>query len=97
MHGRLRGRAQGWPDARPVIELIWQHHDSTNDRNHLHRRRGAEGGFTARALDFSIFTEADDAVGVGENVRDAIRCHVGEGERPRLMRLHFVRQEILAV
>ena len=57
----------------------------------------AEGGYTARALDFSIFTEADDAAGVSEKVRDAVRCHFDEGERPRIVRLHFVRQEILTV
>ena len=57
----------------------------------------AEGGYTARALDFSIFTEADDASDMGEKVRDTIRCHFDEGERPRTVRLHFVRQEILTV
>ena len=57
----------------------------------------ADGGYTARALDFSIFTEADEAKGVGEKVRDAVRCHFDEGERPRIVRLHFVRQEILTV
>ncbi len=57
----------------------------------------AEGGYTARALDFSIFTEADDATSIGEKVRDAVRCHFDEGERPRIVRLHFVRQEILTV
>jgi hypothetical protein len=56
-----------------------------------------EGGFTARALGFSIFTEADDLHGLHDNVRDAVQCHFDEGERPDIIRLHFVREEVIAV
>ena len=55
-----------------------------------------EGGFTARALGESIFTEADDLGGLREMVRDAVRCHFDEGKGPRVIRLHFVRDEVFA-
>jgi hypothetical protein len=55
-----------------------------------------EGGFTARALGESIFTEADDLDGLREMVRDAVRCHFDEGQGPRVIRLHFVREEVFA-
>ncbi len=55
-----------------------------------------EGGFTARALGESIFTEADDLDGLREMVRDAVRCHFDEGHGPRVIRLHFVREEVFA-
>jgi hypothetical protein len=55
-----------------------------------------EGGFTARALGESIFTEADDLDGLREMVRDAVRCHFDEGKGPRVIRLHFVREEVFA-
>jgi hypothetical protein len=55
-----------------------------------------EGGFTARALGESIFTEADDVGGLREMVRDAVRCHFDEGQGPRVIRLHFVREEVFA-
>ena len=55
-----------------------------------------EGGYTARALGESIFTEADDMGGLREMVRDAVRCHFDEGKGPRLIRLHFVREEVFA-
>ncbi len=55
-----------------------------------------EGGFTARALGESIFTEADDMQGLHEQVRDAVRCHFDEGKRPRVIRLHFVQEEVIA-
>jgi len=37
-----------------------------------------EGGFTARALGASIFTEADDLAQLKERVVDAVRCHYGD-------------------
>ena len=55
-----------------------------------------EGGFTARALGQSIFTEADDLDGLREMARDAVRCHFDEGQGPRVIRLHFVREEVFA-
>jgi hypothetical protein len=55
-----------------------------------------EGGYTARALGESIFTEADDVDGLKEMVRDAVRCHFDEGQGPRVIRLHFVREEVFA-
>ena len=41
-----------------------------------------EGGFTARAPGASIFTEGDDLKELREQVRDAVRCHFGEGQAP---------------
>jgi len=56
-----------------------------------------EGGYTARALGESIFTEADDLAGLREQVRDAVRCHFDDGNGPKVIRLHFVREEVFAV
>lgn len=55
-----------------------------------------EGGFEARALGHSIYTEADSADELRAMVRDAVACHFEEGERPGIIRLHFVREEVLA-
>lgn len=55
-----------------------------------------EGGYTARALGESIFTEADDLDSLREMVRDAVRCHFDENQGPRVIRLHFVREEVFA-
>lgn len=55
-----------------------------------------EGGYTARALGASIFTEADDLGHLREQVRDAVRCHFDEGQEPKIIRLHFVREEVIA-
>ena len=56
-----------------------------------------EGGYVARALGHSIFTEADTLDQLREAILDAVRCHFDEPDRPRLVRLHHVREEVLAV
>ena len=54
-----------------------------------------EGGFTARALGESIFTEADGIAALHEKVRDAVRCHFDKGHMPKVIRFHFVREEVI--
>ncbi len=56
-----------------------------------------EGGYTARALGEAIFTEAETADELRENIRDAVRTHFEEGTEPKVVRMHFVHGEILRV
>jgi Zn ribbon nucleic-acid-binding protein len=56
-----------------------------------------EGGYLAKALGESIFTEAQDIEELRVNVRDAVRCHFEEDEMPKIIRLHLVKDEILTV
>ena len=56
-----------------------------------------EGGYVARALGQSTVTEADSLAELHANVRDAVRCHFEEGQAPKIVRLHFVREEVIAV
>jgi hypothetical protein len=56
-----------------------------------------EGGFVARALGDAIFTEADDLESLHTNIRDAVRCHFDEGNAPRVIRLHFVREQVIGL
>jgi predicted RNase H-like HicB family nuclease len=56
-----------------------------------------EGGFVARAVGQGIFTQADTIEELHAMVRDAVRCHFAdEPEAPKLIRLHFVRDEVIA-
>lgn len=55
-----------------------------------------EGGFAARALEASIFTQAETIEELRARVRDAVRCHFDNGDAPRIIRLHFVRDEVIA-
>ncbi|HUB85752.1 MAG TPA: hypothetical protein VL971_08665 [Rhizomicrobium sp.] len=62
------------------------------------REDEADGGYVASALGFDIFTEADTLDELRRNVRDAIQCHFGDGvpgPAPSVIRLHFVRDEVL--
>ena len=55
-----------------------------------------EGGYAARALGEDIFTQAETVEVLRENIRDAVRCHFeDENARPKAIRLHFVRDEVM--
>lgn len=55
-----------------------------------------EGGYVARALGHAIFTDGATLDEVRVNVRDAVRCHFEEADRPAVIRLHYVKDEVLA-
>ena len=56
-----------------------------------------EGGFVARALGVSIFTEADSLEELPDRIRDAVRCHYDVGKAPKTVRLHHVREDVITV
>jgi predicted RNase H-like HicB family nuclease len=56
-----------------------------------------EGGYTASALGADIITEADSLEELRHNVREATEVHFDEGQQPKIIRLHFVREEVLAL
>ena len=55
-----------------------------------------KGGYTARALGVSIFTEADTEAELRVAVQDAVHCHFDPATLPKVIRLHFVRDELIA-
>jgi len=46
-----------------------------------------EGGYTARALGHSIFTEADTLDGLRANIHEAVQCHFDDAEAPETVLL----------
>lgn len=54
-----------------------------------------EGGYEAKALGYSIYTQAESLDELRSAVQDAVRCHFDEAERPSLIRLHVVRDEVI--
>ena len=55
-----------------------------------------DGGLVARAVGESIFSQAATMSDLHERGRDAVRCHFDDGHQPKLIRLHFVRDEVIA-
>jgi predicted RNase H-like HicB family nuclease len=61
------------------------------------REDEVDGGYTASALGYGIHTQGDTIEELRAMVKDAVRCYFDEGmERPKIIRLHFVREEVLA-
>ena len=56
----------------------------------------AEGGFTAKALDHAIFTEAETLEELKVMTQDAVRCHFDKEDKPPIIRLHIVKDEVIS-
>ena len=55
----------------------------------------SEGGYEARALEHSIFTEADSIEELKDSVKDAVRCHF-DADAPGVIRLQMVKEIVIA-
>jgi hypothetical protein len=76
-------------DIPHMDEIIFEVHEDQVD-----------GGFVATALGHAIATQADTLEELRQMARDAVRCHFSDGApgpMPKIIRLHFVRDEALAV
>jgi hypothetical protein len=56
----------------------------------------ADGGYVAEALGESIITDADTWEALRTNVREAVNAFYFDQPAPRRIRLHLVRDEVLA-
>lgn len=54
-----------------------------------------EGGYIAKALEHAIFTEADTMEELKAMIKDAVRCHFKQTEKPPVIRLHIVKDEVI--
>jgi predicted RNase H-like HicB family nuclease len=61
------------------------------------REDEVDGGYTATAANGGIHTEGNTLEELRHNVREAVDCYFDDpAQAPTLIRLHFVRDEILA-
>ena len=56
-----------------------------------------EGGYNARALGYGIFTQGQDWADLKAMVKDAVLCHFDKNDTPKVIRLHLVKHEVIAV
>ncbi len=61
------------------------------------REDEVDGGYTATALGYGIHTQGDTLEELRAMVKDAVDCYFDETmEAPKLIRLHFERDEVLS-
>ncbi len=56
-----------------------------------------EGGYSAKALGEAIFTDGDTLDELKANIKEAVLCHFEDNQAPRVIRLHYIKEEFLAV
>jgi hypothetical protein len=71
------------PQIMPQSEIIFSVQESP------------EGGYEARALGFSIFTQAESFDELKTMIRDAVSCHFDASDKPSVIRLHLVKDEVI--
>jgi predicted RNase H-like HicB family nuclease len=61
------------------------------------REDEVDGGYTASALGVGIHTQGETLEELRANVKEAVDCYFDETMvAPKMIRLHFVRDEVLA-
>ena len=55
-----------------------------------------QGGYQARSLEHSIFTEGDNIEQLKANVKDAVATHFDAADMPKVIRLHMVKEIVIA-
>ncbi len=57
-----------------------------------------DGGYEAKAIGYSIYTQCETYGEIKETIRDAVICHFENKEDlPSIIRINFVKEEIIAV
>jgi predicted RNase H-like HicB family nuclease len=56
-----------------------------------------EGGYIAKALGYSIYTEGETLEELKENIKDAVKCHLDAKDLPHIIRLHTVKDEVMTI
>jgi hypothetical protein len=55
-----------------------------------------DGGYEASALGHRIHTQGEDWNDLKAMIQDAVRAHFEEPDRPAMIRLLFVREEVMS-
>ena len=56
-----------------------------------------DGGYEAQAVGHSIYTQCEEYNELPTVLRDAVKCHFNQDEMPSLIRIHLVKNEVIAV
>ena len=56
-----------------------------------------DGGYEARAIGHSIYTQCEEYFELKDLLRDAVRCHFDNDKMPDLIRIHLVKDEVVSV
>lgn len=56
-----------------------------------------EGGYTARAIEESIFTEGDTLDETKKNIKESVECHFDADKKPKLIRLQLIKEEVIII
>jgi len=56
-----------------------------------------DGGYEAKAVGESIFTEAETIDELKKNITEAVHCHFDQDNLPSIVSLRFQKEEIIVI
>jgi hypothetical protein len=56
-----------------------------------------DGGYEARSVGASVFTQGDDISDLKKQINDAVNCHFEEDKLPKIIQLHYTKDEVFAL
>ena len=56
-----------------------------------------DGGYAAQAVGHSIYTQCDEYSELSAILRDAVKCHFNEDELPAVIRMQFIKAEVIII
>ena len=60
-------------------------------------KESLDGGYEAEAVGHSIFTQCEEGEDIKDYIREAVICHFEDKDLPGIIRVHFVKEEIITV
>jgi hypothetical protein len=55
-----------------------------------------EGGYEAKALGHSIYTQGETVDDLKQQIKEAVHCHFEQDQQPKVIRLHWVKDEVIS-
>ena len=59
--------------------------------------KSLDGGYKAKAVGHTIYTQCEEYSELFDALRDAVKCHFEENQMPSLIRIHLVKDEVIAI
>ena len=84
-----------WPGDSKLVSTVGRCHSEGMEIVFNVTQEG-DGGFVAECLSHDIFTEGDTWEQLRGNVREAVSAYFFDQPKPTGIRLHLVRDEVLA-
>ena len=59
-------------------------------------KESLDGGYEANCVGYSIFTEGETFDEIKSSIKEAVHCHFEDDQMPKMIRVLFQKEEVIA-